>query len=95
MPKKHKAIEGVGAASILELKAQLYRSQEQARKDKATNPNPQEFHRAKKKILPSNVFSEKNSGVDSRARKYEVLFWFYSHQSNCWLILFHLGRLLG
>ncbi|ONK69976.1 uncharacterized protein A4U43_C05F28910 [Asparagus officinalis] len=69
MPKKHKAIEGVGAASILELKAQLYRSQEQARKDKATNPSSQEFHRAKKKILPSDVLSTKNSGVDSRARK--------------------------
>lgn len=79
MPKKHKAIEGVGASSILELKAHLYRSQEQARKDKASSGNSEDFHRAKKKIQAHDLFSVKNSGVDSRARKYVRI---YSIVSN-------------
>ena len=70
MPKKHKAIEGVGASSIVELKAHLYRTQEQARIEKAHLQSSEEFHRAKKKVLPADQFSVKNSGVESRARKY-------------------------
>lgn len=70
MPKKHKAIEGVGASSIFELKAELYKSQEEAKKSKelsATGADV-EYHRAKKKITNANdPFSRKNSGVDSRA----------------------------
>lgn len=70
MPKKHKAIEGVSASSIVELKAQLYRTQEQARKDKESAPDSSsEFLRAKKKALTSDLFSQKNSGVESRAKK--------------------------
>ncbi|RZC53479.1 hypothetical protein C5167_012316 [Papaver somniferum] len=68
MPKKHKAIEGVGASSILELKAQLYKSQEENRKSKDLTPDI-EFHRAKKKIVPADTFSNKNSGVEARAHK--------------------------
>ncbi|XP_077250986.1 uncharacterized protein At4g18257-like [Tasmannia lanceolata] len=68
MPKKHKAIEGVGASSILELKAQLYKTQEEAKKAKDLAPDV-EYHRAKKKIVPHNVFSQKNSGVDARANR--------------------------
>ncbi|XP_026389574.1 uncharacterized protein At4g18257-like isoform X2 [Papaver somniferum] len=68
MPKKHKAIEGVGASSILELKAQLYKSQEENRKNKDLTPDI-EFHRAKKKIVPNDTFSNKNSGVEARAHK--------------------------
>ncbi|OAY65399.1 Uncharacterized protein ACMD2_05105 [Ananas comosus] len=69
MPKKHKAIEGVGASSIVELKAQLYRTQEEARKAKDSSAaSADEFHRARKKPLPSDLFSQKNSGVESRAR---------------------------
>ncbi|WOL20612.1 hypothetical protein Cni_G29417 [Canna indica] len=68
MPKKYKAIEGVGASSIVELKAQLYRSQEEARKAKEAAPDV-DFLRAKKKPLPSDIFSHKNTGVDSRANK--------------------------
>lgn len=68
MPKKHKAIEGVGASSIVELKAQLYRSQEEARKAKEAVPDA-EFLRAKKKPLPSDLFTHKNAGVESRANK--------------------------
>nr|CAD1834292.1 unnamed protein product [Ananas comosus var. bracteatus] len=70
MPKKHKAIEGVGASSIVELKAQLYRTQEEARKAKDSSAaSADEFHRARKKPLPSDLFSQKNSGVESRARR--------------------------
>ncbi|KAJ6822261.1 uncharacterized protein M6B38_388500 [Iris pallida] len=72
MPKKRKAIEGVGPSSILELKAQLYRTQQQARKDKDSSSaadSSAEFLRAKKKIVSSDVFSNKNSGVEARANK--------------------------
>ncbi|KAL5997518.1 hypothetical protein ACLOJK_008448 [Asimina triloba] len=68
MPKKHKAIEGVGASSILELKAQLYKTQEEAKKVKELAPDV-EFHRAKKKIVPHDVFAQKNAGVESRAHR--------------------------
>ncbi|CAN6478556.1 unnamed protein product [Victoria cruziana] len=68
MPKKQKVIEGVGASSILELKAQLYKTQEEARKVKESAPDA-EFHRAKKKIVPNDVFSRKNSGIESRATR--------------------------
>ncbi|KAJ0961265.1 hypothetical protein J5N97_000765 [Dioscorea zingiberensis] len=66
MPKKHKAIEGVGASSIVELKAQLYRTQEETRKAKDSDA---EFLRAKKKPLSNDLFSHKNSGVDARAHR--------------------------
>ncbi|CAI0545146.1 unnamed protein product [Linum tenue] len=69
MPKKHRAIEGVGASSIVELKAQLYKSQEEARKAKDLAGTDVEYHRAKKKISPHDAFSVKNSGVESRAHK--------------------------
>lgn len=71
MPKKHKLIEGVGASSILELKAQLYKTQEEARKAKDLAPDV-EFHRAKKKVLPHDTYSQKNSGVDARAHKLDL-----------------------
>ncbi|KAL1555865.1 hypothetical protein AAHA92_11555 [Salvia divinorum] len=77
MPRKHRAIEGVGASSILELKAQLYRSQEESKRNPkdAVRPTDQnyaqhlEVHRAKKKIAEKGTFSNKNSGVDARAYK--------------------------
>lgn len=69
MPKKHRAIEGVGASSILELKAELYKSQEESKKSKELNGLDVEYHRAKKKIAPHDTFSLKNSGVDARALK--------------------------
>lgn len=71
MPKKHKAIEGVGASSILELKAQLYKTQEEAKKTKELTPDV-EFHRAKKKIVPHNVFAQKNSGVEARSNRDKI-----------------------
>ncbi|PKA45710.1 hypothetical protein AXF42_Ash011051 [Apostasia shenzhenica] len=69
MPKKHKAIEGVGASSIVQLKAQLYRTQEETRKARDSAPDASEFLRAKKKILPPGTFGHKNSGVEARDKK--------------------------
>ncbi|KAL8259468.1 hypothetical protein R6Q59_027421 [Mikania micrantha] len=70
MPKKHRAIAGVGPSSILELKAQLYKSQEEV---KSTNSNKNsdqlEVHRAKKKITSNDPFNRKNSGVEDRSHK--------------------------
>ncbi|KAK6124088.1 hypothetical protein DH2020_042173 [Rehmannia glutinosa] len=78
MPRKHRAIEGVGASSILELKAQLYKSQEESKRNpkepihSADHNYAQhlEVHRAKQKISANDAFSHKNSGVDARAAKY-------------------------
>ncbi|VVA31085.1 PREDICTED: coiled-coil domain-containing [Prunus dulcis] len=69
MPKKHRAIAGVGASSIMELKAQLYKSQEDSKKSKELAGSEVEFHRAKKKITSHDPLSAKNSGVDARAHK--------------------------
>ncbi|KAI4298251.1 hypothetical protein L6164_031832 [Bauhinia variegata] len=69
MPKKHRAISGVGASSIMELKAQLYQSQEESKKSRELVGTEVEYQRAKKKITPKDVFSVKNSGVDARAHK--------------------------
>ncbi|XP_024030925.1 uncharacterized protein At4g18257 isoform X2 [Morus notabilis] len=69
MPKKHRAISGVGASSIMELKAQLYKSQEDTKKSKELAGPDVEFHRAKKKISPHDPLSAKNSGVEARALK--------------------------
>lgn len=78
MPKKIRPIEGVGASSILELKAQLYKSQEEAKRvaketihPSAADPNYShlEVHRAKKKITAKNAYSSKNPGVDAREAK--------------------------
>ncbi|XP_027087690.1 uncharacterized protein At4g18257-like isoform X1 [Coffea arabica] len=76
MPKKHRAIEGVGASSILELKAQLYKSQEESKRDRlsrdpiyTSDHHHLEVHRAKKKITADDPFSHRNSGVQARAAK--------------------------
>ena len=69
MPKKHKAIEGVGASSILELKVELYKSQEEAKKSKELSGTDVEYHRAKNKVSSNDPFVRKNSGVDARAHQ--------------------------
>ncbi|CAA0832341.1 Cytochrome b561/ferric reductase transmembrane protein family [Striga hermonthica] len=77
MPRKQRAIEGVGASSILELKAQLYWSQEESKRNPKEHVNAAdhsyahhlEVHRAKKNIAAQDSFTAKNSGVDSRAAK--------------------------
>lgn len=77
MPKKHKAIAGVGASSIMELKAHLYKSQEESKKSKELAGPGVEFHRAKNKITPKDILSAHNSGVEARALKYVSFFSFY------------------
>ncbi|KAK9093563.1 hypothetical protein Syun_028474 [Stephania yunnanensis] len=73
MPKKHKAINGVGASSILQLKAQLYKSQEEAKSSKPPSSSSDDLpYRSVAKHKPPlrhDLFSHKNSGVDSRAHK--------------------------
>ncbi|KAL8032282.1 hypothetical protein ABFX02_13G085600 [Erythranthe guttata] len=77
MPRKQRSIEGVGASSILELKAQLYMSQEESKrhpKEPINSADRQyaqhlEVHRAKKIISGQDSFATKNSGVDARAAK--------------------------
>ena len=70
MPKKQRAIAGVGPSSILELKAQLYKSQDESKKTKELSGPDLHFHRAKKILPAPTLFSAKNSGVDARALKY-------------------------
>lgn len=69
MPKKQKAIAGVGPSSILDLKAQLYKSQQEL---KASKDVDVDYQRAKKKVCPSNPLSLKNSGVDARGLKDKI-----------------------
>ncbi|CAN8274652.1 unnamed protein product [Cochlearia groenlandica] len=69
MPKKHRPIEGVGPSSIMELKAQLYKSQEEAKLTKDSTGSDAQYHRAKERIAAKDSFSAKNSGVDGRALK--------------------------
>ncbi|XP_027942679.1 uncharacterized protein At4g18257-like [Vigna unguiculata] len=69
MPKKHRAIAGVGASSIVELKAELYKSQEDSRKSRELSGPDVEYQRAKNKIAPKDPLSVKNRGVDARAHK--------------------------
>ncbi|XP_030553771.1 uncharacterized protein At4g18257-like isoform X1 [Rhodamnia argentea] len=70
MPKKHRAIAGVGASSIMELKAQLYRSQEESKQSKdLSGGSDASYHRAKITDPTPDSFSRKNSGVEARAHK--------------------------
>ncbi|CAD5328312.1 unnamed protein product [Arabidopsis thaliana] len=69
MPKKHRAIEGVGPSSIMELKAQLYKSQEEAKQTKDFTGSDAQYHRAKERIAAKDSFAAKNSGVESRNLK--------------------------
>lgn len=70
MPKKHRAIAGVGPSSIVQLKAELYKSQEESKKSRELAGPDVNFHRAKPKLSAADPFSQKNSGVDARAHKY-------------------------
>lgn len=67
MPRKRRDIDGVGAASILELQAELYRTQEDVKKVKEGGELDSE--RARRKLAIPDVFSKKNSGVEERAGK--------------------------
>eukprot|EP00249_Psilotum_nudum_P015189 c25207_g1_i1 orf=871-1725(-) len=65
MPKKQRAIAGVGASTIVELRAQLYRSQEDAKRTK-DGGDDLDLHRSRKK---SDLFTKKNAGVEERANR--------------------------
>lgn len=69
MPKKHRTIEGVGASSIFELKAELYKSQEDSKKSRELSGTDAEYQRAKNIITSKGPYSNKNSGVDARDLK--------------------------
>ncbi|EFJ18725.1 hypothetical protein SELMODRAFT_78672 [Selaginella moellendorffii] len=66
MPKKQKVIEGVGAGSIVELRAQLYQTQEAVKQGDSTV-----LVRSRKK---SDLFSKKNPGVDDRETRDKLIF---------------------
>jgi hypothetical protein len=70
MPKKQRMIEGVGASSIVELRAQLFRSQEDAKriKEGGSAIDLREARASHKKKIDS--FTKKNSGVEERATRY-------------------------
>lgn len=74
MPKKQRVIEGVGPSSIVELRAQLYRTQEDVKRAKVLGVDPDVF-RPKKKV---DVLSKKNSGVEDRASRFACPFTLYS-----------------
>ncbi|XP_044461402.1 uncharacterized protein At4g18257-like isoform X2 [Mangifera indica] len=75
MPKKQRSIEVVGPSFILELRAQLYKSQEESKRSEELNSRDVEFHRAKKKITSRDAFSSKNSGVEAHALNLNVMGW--------------------
>lgn len=70
MPKKKRAIEGVGASSIVELRAQLYRTQEDVKRAKDLGIDFDSV-RPKKKIDAS---LKTNSGVEERATRLASFF---------------------
>lgn len=76
MPKKQRAINGVGAASILELRAELYRTQEDVKKFKDAGAegglDGADLAKSRRKLAIPDVFSRKNSGVDQRAGNDEL-----------------------
>ncbi|KAG0621930.1 hypothetical protein M758_3G059000 [Ceratodon purpureus] len=65
MPKKQRAIQGVGPSSIVELRAQLYRTHEDVKRAKELGVDPDVF-RPKKKL---DAFLKKNFGVEDRATR--------------------------
>lgn len=104
LPKKQRAIEGVGPSSIVELRAQLYRTQEDVKRAKDLGVDPDVF-RPKKKI---DAFLKRNSGVEDRATRFvrfisffclhSFRFWLSLHCEDCFEITswtscpFHLGK---
>lgn len=70
MPKKQRAIEGVSAASIVELRAQLYKSQEihNNRQENGVD-GANERSRRKAGINIADIYAKQNAGVEARAEK--------------------------
>eukprot|EP00897_Mesotaenium_endlicherianum_P005869 jgi/Mesen1/530/ME000104S10627 len=70
MPKKQRLIEGVGASSIVELRAQLFKSQEEAKRSReSTGDGIEAIPRKKAVVGGDGLFSGKNSGVEERANR--------------------------
>mmetsp|Transcript_13075 Transcript_13075/g.22141 ORF Transcript_13075/g.22141 Transcript_13075/m.22141 type:complete len:300 (-) Transcript_13075:328-1227(-) len=65
MPKKQRVIDGVGAGSLVDLKAQLYRTQEAVKRKQDGVVDPEDL-RQKSKL---KVFEKANSGVESRDKQ--------------------------
>jgi hypothetical protein len=67
--QKHKAIEGVGVSSLLEMRTQLYRTQEEVKRNKDVTPDV-DLHRARKRNnAPHDIFSNKNSDVEDQSHR--------------------------
>eukprot|EP00976_Prorocentrum_cordatum_P054431 1098316-Prorocentrum_minimum.AAC.1 len=64
MPKKQRVIDGVGVGSLVDLKAQLYRTQEAVKRRQDGVVDADDL---RKKSKPK-VFERTNSGVEARAK---------------------------
>lgn len=62
-------IEGVYVSSLLEMRAQLYKTQEQSKHNKDVTPDVDLHCTRKRNNAPHNIFSNKNSGVEDRAHR--------------------------
>ncbi|XP_026202384.1 coiled-coil domain-containing protein 174 [Anabas testudineus] len=68
MDKKKKPFE-VTASSLVDLKAELYRKQEQFKQEKLGQENAGAGLKSKAKVKKPNVWSKQNAGVSARAEK--------------------------
>ncbi|XP_029358473.1 coiled-coil domain-containing protein 174 isoform X2 [Echeneis naucrates] len=68
MDKKKTPFE-VTASSLVDLKAELYRKQEQFKREKLQQENAGDGLKPKSKVKKSNVWSKQNTGVSARAEK--------------------------
>ncbi|KAK3238233.1 hypothetical protein CYMTET_51741 [Cymbomonas tetramitiformis] len=69
MPKKQREIEGVSAASLVDLQAQLYRTQEDAKRRQEGLEPLDDAGRKKSDFKVSSLFERRNGGVEERDRK--------------------------
>ncbi|XP_040014381.1 coiled-coil domain-containing protein 174 [Xiphias gladius] len=68
MDKKKKPFD-VTASSLVDLKAELYRKQEQFKQEKLGQENAGAEFKSKSKVKKPNVWSKQNAGVSARAEK--------------------------
>ncbi|XLR39262.1 hypothetical protein S83_023922 [Arachis hypogaea] len=59
MPKKHRAIKGMRALSMMELKAELYKSQKDSKKSREFAGLDAKYQHAKSKLVFVNFFLKK------------------------------------
>eukprot|EP00192_Tetraselmis_astigmatica_P018698 CAMPEP_0117680550 /NCGR_PEP_ID=MMETSP0804-20121206/18422_1 /TAXON_ID=1074897 /ORGANISM="Tetraselmis astigmatica, Strain CCMP880" /LENGTH=254 /DNA_ID=CAMNT_0005490075 /DNA_START=327 /DNA_END=1092 /DNA_ORIENTATION=+ len=70
-PRKRRDIEGVSASSIVDLKAQLYRTQEEARLRAEGVLGPNDSSTRRKAGYDVTQYNKKNSGVEERSKRDE------------------------